>query len=412
LARKRIINISQLSGTNNNEVRLGPELSILTSISNAYLDIEDDRINGFGSMSELGNSNFEGETINAKGRSVLPMFIDCHTHLVFAESREQEFEDRLNGLSYQEIAERGGGILNSADKLAAKSEEDLFQDAMIRLDTVIRTGTGAIEIKSGYGLSTDSELKMLRVIRRIKEEAPIPVRATFLGAHAIPSRYKDEPKKYLDEVINDMFPAIAKEGLADYADIFCEKGYFELEETERILKAAQKHNIASRIHVNQFYSIGGIELASKMGVKSVEHLEVLSEDDMRVLKGGSMFTVALPGCSFYLKIPYTPARKLIDAGIPFAIASDFNPGSAPTGNLGFAFTLACLYMEMQPSEVFNSLTINAAHALDIQNEVGSIDIGKKANFMILKNGMSIASIPYNLTENVIDQVWLNGEVYN
>ncbi len=411
MSRKIFTNIDHLVGIENNKLRLGTALSAVNQIENAYLDVEDGNILGWGEMESL-TSDPQFQEMNLHGQTVLPMFVDCHSHLVFAESREREFEDRLRGLSYEEIASRGGGILNSADKLAGKSEDELYDEAMHRLSKVIKTGTGAIEIKSGYGLSLDAELKMLRVIRRMKEASPIPIKSTFLGAHAIPARFKQNPEAYLSEVTDRMLPAIAEEGLADYVDIFCEKNYFELDATRKMLEAANRAGIATRIHVNQFNSIGGVALAAEMGVRSVEHLEVLTDTDLEVLKRGEMFAVALPGCSFYLKIPYTPARTIIDANIPFALASDYNPGSAPTGNLGFAFTLACLYMNMQPIEAFNALTINAAHALDVQNQVGSIDVGKKANFMVLQRGMSIPSIPYNIADNVIDQVWLNGELYN
>lgn len=407
---QRFINIDRLYGFDNKHIRIGKDLNSISYLEQAFLEVEDGRVLDYGLMSDLPYR--EMQTIDMFGKTILPSYVDCHTHLVFAETREQEFEDRLNGLTYQEIASRGGGILNSADKLGRKPEDELFEEALKRLNHLIKLGTGAIEIKSGYGLTTDSELKMLRVIDRIKSCSPIPVKATFLGAHAYPTRFKDNHEGYLQEVLTETLPAVAKSKLADYVDVFCEKGYFELADTERILLAANSLGLKTRIHVNQFNAFGGIKLAKKQQVLSVEHLEVMSEDDFDELKNSDLFAVALPACSFFLKIPYTPARRLIDSNVRFVLASDFNPGSTPTGNLNFVYSLACLYMGMTPTEAFNALTINAAHALELEAEVGSLDKGKRANFMVLPKSNTLASIAYNFADSIIDEVYVNGEVYN
>lgn len=411
MTKTRIINIGTLCGiTESNSPRLRDDLSQLKCIQNAYLEMEDDLISGYGPMSAL-SEDVQVNTVDADGALVIPGFIDCHTHLVFAANREGEFVDRIKGLSYQEIAERGGGILNSAARLAEMSEDELFEDARKRLESLIRMGTCAIEIKSGYGLTLESEIKMLRVIRRLKEIAPIPVKATFLGAHAFPKQYAGNKEGYVEEIINKMLPAVAEDHLADYVDAFCEDGYFDVDQTERIVEAAAKFGMPARLHVNQFTSLGAVEMAIKQKAISVEHLEVMTDHDVELLSTGKLIAVALPACSFFLQIPYTPARRIINAGAPLVLASDFNPGSSPTGNLSFVWSLACIYMKMLPEEALNALTINAANALNIQNEAGSIAVGKKANFIISHEARSINEFPYRFGENLINEVYVNGKPF-
>lgn len=390
---------------------IGKELEAYPSIENAFLAIEDGKIAGYGSMDDWGGitdwNNLE--IIDARDQFVLPAFCDSHTHLIFAKSREQEFEDRIHGLSYEEIAAKGGGILNSAKALANKSDDELFELAKSRLLQVIKQGTGAIEIKSGYGLSKESELKMLRVATRLKDLDLIPVKRTFLGAHAIPPEYKENPQAYLDLMLNEVLPQALEEGLVDYIDIFCEKNYFNLEHTEQVLLAAKKHGIKAKIHVNQFNSFGGVPLCVKHHAKSVDHLEELNDQDLDTLKSGDTIAVALPSCSFFLNIPYTNGRKLIDEGVPFALASDFNPGSTPSGNLQFVFSLACIKMKLSPKEAMASLSLNGAAAMDLQDELGSISVGKRANIILTKPMESLAYLPYSFGEDLIDQVLINGK---
>jgi imidazolonepropionase len=388
----------------------GRKMNALECIEGAYLLVEDGIIKGFGTMDELDAQAYaEAEQISLKGRSVLPTWVDSHTHLVFADWRNHEFLDRLNGLSYQEIAERGGGILNSAERMREADEDVLFEAAMVRLNKLIAKGTGAIEIKSGYGLSTETELKMLRVIRRIKAAAPIPVKATFLGPHAFPARYKDDPDAYIDEIINEMIPAVAAQGLADYVDAFCEQGYFNLEQTERILKAGLAHGLVPKVHVNQFNAFGAVELCVRYGARSVDHLEELNPEDIAVLQTSDTIAVGLPGCSFFLGIPYTPVKALMDADVPVALASDFNPGSAPDGNLNFAFSLACTQMKMSPNAAVNALTMNAAAAMDVVDELGSITVGKRANFIVTEAINDLSFLPYAFGDDGIASVYINGE---
>ncbi len=412
---KRVLikNIKELhlAGEELNKVLIGKELEAYPSIENAFLAIEDGKIAGYGSMDDWGGitdwNNLE--IIDARDQFVLPAFCDSHTHLIFAKSREQEFEDRIHGLSYEEIAAKGGGILNSAKALANKSEDELFELAKSRLLQVIKQGTGAIEIKSGYGLSKESELKMLRVATRLKDLDLIPVKRTFLGAHAIPPEYKENPQAYLDLMLNEVLPQALEEGLVDYIDIFCEKNYFNLEHTEQVLLAAKKHGIKAKIHVNQFNSFGGVPLCVKHHAKSVDHLEELNDQDLDALKSGDTIAVALPSCSFFLNIPYTNGRKLIDEGVPFALASDFNPGSTPSGNLQFVFSLACIKMKLSPKEAMASLSLNGAAAMDLQDELGSISVGKRANIILTKPMESLAYLPYSFGEDLIDQVLINGK---
>jgi imidazolonepropionase len=341
---------------------------------------------------------------------VLPTWCDSHTHIVYAGNREQEFVDRINGLSYEDIANRGGGILNSAEKLQNTSEDDLYLQSAERLKNVIKLGTGAIEIKSGYGLTIEAELKMLRVIKRLKKDFPIKVRATLLAAHAIPKEYKNNKTAFVDLVINKMIPEVANERLATYIDVFCEKGYFDLEDTERILKAGKEHGLIPKIHVNQFNAFGGVGVGVKYQALSVDHLEELTQVDIDVLKNSKTIAVALPSCSYFLSIPYTPARQIIDAGLPLALATDYNPGSTPSGNMNFVISTACIKMKMTPEEAINAATINGAYAMGIGSMYGSITKGKKANLIITKQIPSYAYIPYAFGDNHIDNIIINGQI--
>ena len=385
----------------------GQEMKTLPSLKNAYVFIEHDTIVDFGTMENCKYENVD-KVIDATGKIVLPTWCDSHTHIVYAGNREQEFVDRINGLSYEEIANRGGGILNSAKTLKNTSEEDLYQQSIARVKKVMQLGSGALEIKSGYGLTTASEIKMLRVIKRIKKEFPIKIKATFLGAHAFPKEFKDNKQGYLDLIIKDMIPKIAKDNLADYVDVFCEKGYFSLEDTEQILDAAKEYHLTPKIHVNQFNAFGGVALAVKHKAISVDHLEQLSPDDINALKGSDTMPVALPSCSYFLSIPYTPGRQIIDAGLPLALATDYNPGSTPSGNMNFVVSTACIKMKLTPEEAINAATLNGAYAMGISNQYGSITKGKKANIIITKNVPSYNYLPYAFGENNIDQVIING----
>ena len=384
----------------------GESMSEIKSIENAWLWVENDKIKDFGGMGSC--PIFDGNTIDASGRMVLPTWCDSHTHLVFATSREEEFEMRLKGKSYQEIAEAGGGILNSAKKLQNTSEDELFESAWERLNEVMKMGTGAIEIKSGYGLSVEGELKMLRVIKRLKEKSPIPVKANFLGAHSYPSEYKDNHQGYIDLIVNEMLPQIAKEGLADYIDAFCEKVAFSVAETEQIIKAGAKYGLKAKVHTNQFNCMGGIELCVQHNALSVDHLEVVNDEEIECLKNSETIATLLPSAPFFLNDPYQPGRKLIDDGVAVALASDYNPGSSPSGNMNFVVSLACVKLKMTPEEAINAATINGAFAMELEKEYGSIAIGKKANFIITKPINSAAFIPYSFGKDVIDQVIING----
>ncbi len=387
----------------------GNQMKLLPSIKNAYLLIENDTIVDFGDMSDA-TGIIADQTIDAKGKLVLPTWCDSHTHIVYAGDRSQEFVDRINGLSYEDIANRGGGILNSAKTLQNTSEDELYNQSVIRLKAVMKLGTGAIEIKSGYGLTPDAEIKMLRVIKRLKKDFPIKVKATFLGAHALPIAFKDNKQGYLDQIINDMLPQIAKENLAQYIDVFCEKGYFDLDDTAQILKAGQEYNLTPKIHVNQFNAFGGIALAVKHQAISVDHLEELNNEDIIALKDSNTMPVALPSCSYFLSIPYTPGRQLIDAGLPLALATDYNPGSTPSGNMNFVVSTACIKMKLTPEEAINAATINGAYAMGISNQYGSITKGKKANVIITKPVSSYNYLPYAFGDNHIDTVIINGEI--
>ncbi len=395
---------------NSNVIKVsGKEMKQLPTLENAYVLIENTTIKDYGSMQDLNGINAD-KTIDANGKMVLPCWCDSHTHIVYAGHREQEFVDRINGLSYAEIANRGGGILNSSKTLQNTSEDELYYQSVMRVKAVMKLGTGAIEIKSGYGLTIDAELKMLRVIQRIKEDFPIEVKATFLGAHAIPNTYKDNKEGYLNLIIKDMLPKIAKEQLADYIDVFCEKGYFSLEDTDKILSAGKEYNLIPKIHVNQFNAFGGVALGVKHKALSVDHLEELNDKDIIALKKGGTMPVALPSCSYFLSIPYTPARQIIDAGLPLALATDYNPGSTPSGNMNFVISTACIKMKMTPEEAINAATINGAYAMGISEICGSITKEKKANLIITKNIPSYNYLPYTFGDNHIDSVIINGEL--
>ncbi|WAC02591.1 imidazolonepropionase [Lacinutrix neustonica] len=405
-----IKNIKELLQIRDNTILkvVGQDMKILPSLKNAYLLIEDDTIVDYGKMEDCHNIK-ASKTIDATGKIVLPTWCDSHTHIVYAGNREQEFVDRINGLSYEEIANRGGGILNSAEVLQNTSEEALYQQSIKRIEQVMQMGTGALEIKSGYGLSTEAELKMLRIIKRIKQNFPLKIKATFLGAHALPKAYKNNKRGYLDLIIHEMLPQIAKENLADYVDVFCEKGYFSLDDTAKILEASKAFHLRAKIHVNQFNAFGGIALAVKHNALSVDHLEELHQEDIDALKGSNTMPVALPSCSYFLSIPYTPGRRIIDAGLPLALASDYNPGSTPSGNMNFVVSTACIKMKLTPEEAINAATINGAYAMGISNLYGSITKGKKANIIITKKVPSYNFLPYAFGENHIDQVIINGQ---
>ncbi|MFD2550782.1 imidazolonepropionase [Bizionia sediminis] len=398
LLQVRETSIPKVSGTN---------MRHLPTIKNAYLLLDDDTIVGFGSMDDC--KNIDADTIiDATGKLVLPAWCDSHTHIVYAGNREQEFVDRINGLSYEDIANRGGGILNSAEKLQNTSEEDLYQQSANRLKQVIAQGTGAIEIKSGYGLTVEAELKMLRVIKRLKRDFSVKIKATLLAAHAVPTAYKNNKTAYVDLIINELIPRVANEQLAKYIDVFCEKGYFNLTDTQRILEAGTMHGLTPKIHVNQFNAFGGIEVAVKNNALSVDHLEELQDADIKHLQQSNTMPVALPSCSYFLSIPYTPGRKLIDAGLPLALASDYNPGSTPSGNMNFVVSTACIKMKLTPEEAINAATINGAYAMGVSNMYGSITRGKKANLIITKPIPSYAFLPYAFGDNHIETVLING----
>ena len=404
------INIKELIQVRESDVMKlsGKDMGILPIIKNAFLLIEDDLIIDFGSMNHLSTTDVD-KVVDLTDKLVLPTWCDSHTHIVYADSREDEFVDRIKGLSYQEIAQKGGGILNSAKKLQDKSEDLLYNDAVIRIKEIIKSGTGALEMKSVYGLTFDSELKILRVIKKLKENFSIPIRATFLGAHAIPIKYKDKRHEYIQLIIDKMIPEIANQKLADYIDVFCEKGYFNITETDLILKAGIKYGLIPKIHVNQFNSIGGVKVGVDNNALSVDHLEVLTDEDLNILSKSDTMPVALPSCSFFLGIPYTNGRKIIDSNIPMAIASDYNPGSSPSGNMNFIVSLACIKMKMTPEEAINAATINAAYALNMSDKVGSISKGKMANFIITKPIKSYSFIPYTFANNCIEKVYLCGK---
>lgn len=409
---KLLKNIKSLYGIldNVNSPLRKKEISTLNEIQNAFILIEDGKIHDFGKMSELDISSHSiSEALDCEGQFILPCYCDSHTHLVFATSREEEFVDRINGLTYEEIALRGGGILNSAEKLSKSSEDELYENASKRLQNLINLGTGAIEIKSGYGLSVEAEIKMLRVVKRLKENFNIPIKATFLGAHAFPKLFKENKSGYIDLIINEMLPKIAAEGLADYVDAFCEVNYFTVEQTENVLKAAAKYGLKPKVHVNQFNAIGGIQMAVQNNAVSVDHLEMMSEDDIETLSKSNTIATALPSCSFFLGIPYAPVNNMIENDIAIALATDYNPGSTPSGNMNFVVSLACVQQKLTPEQAINAATINGAFAMEVEDQVGSITKGKLANLIITKKVKSLYYLPYSFGENCIDKVLINGE---
>lgn len=399
-----LTNIKQLTGITENSttVKKGKTQGEVQVLDNAYLVIRNGIIQDFGPMSECPSTELTHHDCSQK--LVMPMYVDSHTHLVFANSRSEEMKMRLHGKSYQEIADAGGGIINSAKKLHDMSEQQLYDDAHLRLEQVIKSGTCAIEIKSGYGLNIEDEMKMLRVIRVLKQLSPIPIKSTFLGAHAVPEEFKNNKAAYMYLVCNEMLPRIAGENLADFIDIFCETGYFDLDDLKQIIEAGDKYGIKAKVHVNQFNSFGAVQLACTHGALSVDHLEVMKEEDYIALEQSNTLATALPLCSLFLDIPYTPGKDLIKRNIPLVIASDFNPGSAPSSNLNLAFGLACSQMKLTPEEAFNALTYNAAFAMEVQDEVGSIQIGKKANLIITKPANGLEDIPYWFGESLISSV--------
>jgi imidazolonepropionase len=392
----------------------GKDMAFLNSVDNAFLYCEGEDIKDFGKMSDIKEEyrSRDTEVFDASGRFVIPSWCDSHTHLVFAGTREGEFVDRIKGLTYEEIAKKGGGILNSAIKLQHTSEQELYESASQRLQEVISMGTGAVEIKSGYGLTVKDEIKILRVIKRLKENSPAEIKATFLGAHAFPAEYKQNKEGYLNLIIKEMLPEISAQKLADYIDVFCETNYFSVDDTERILEAGTKYGLTPKIHVNQFTSIGGIKAAAKHNALSVDHLEVMAEEDFEVLKQTpSLMPTLLPSCSFFIGIPYAPARKLIDSGLAVALASDYNPGSTPSGNMPLVISLACIKMKMTPEEAINAATINGAYAMGLEKNFGTIAKGKKANFIITKKIPAITYLPYAFGSHHTEFVALKGKIF-
>ena len=414
MATTLIYNIATLGGIDRKgRLRLqGSEMAHFETLNNAYLLIKDGRIADFGSMESLPQLAADVKRVDAEGGTVMPSFCDSHTHIVNAGSRENEFVDKINGLSYAEIAKRGGGILNSADKLHEMSEDELFEQSMKRVREVMLKGTGCVEIKSGYGLNTEDELKMLRVIRRIKQTSPLKVVSNFLGAHAVSRAYAGRQSAYVDLVVNEMIPAVAAEGLADFVDVFCDEGFFTPEETGRILQAGAKYGMRGKIHGQELAPSGSVEVALKHNALSVDHLESMTDEDIAMMIGTETSPTALPGTSFFLNIPFAPVRKMISAGLGPAIASDYNPGSTPSGDMKFIVSLACIKMRLLPEEAFNAATINGAYAMGLSADYGSIAIGKVANFYITHPIPSIAFIPYAYTTPVIREVYLNGERQN
>jgi imidazolonepropionase len=403
-----IINIKSLVGIHApSQPFRGKDLDVLPSIENAYLRIENDVITEFGEMASF--KGFEEKIIDASGQFILPTWCDSHTHLVFAGSRETEFVDKIKGISYEEIARKGGGILNSAQRLNETSEDELYKSALLRLKKVRAMGTGALEIKSGYGLSVAGELKMLRVIKRLKKSQNIPIKATFLGAHAIPKEYKENREGYLRLIENEMLPQIATEELADYIDVFCEKGFFDTTETKRILEAGKRYGLRPKVHANQLNNSGGVQAGIACGAISVDHLESIGNEEIEALASSKTIATLLPSAAFFLRLPYPPARKLIENNAAIALATDYNPGSSPSGNMPLLIAMACIQMKLTPEEAINAATINGAFAMEVAHEVGSIAIGKKANLIFTKPIPSLAYLPYSFGENFLDNIMINGE---
>jgi imidazolonepropionase len=413
MASSRLIyNIKQLVNVRR-ETRLlrGRELAELPCIDDAWVLIEGDRIAGYGEMAVVPRGAMNDEAIDAAGRLVLPAWCDSHTHLVYAGSREGEFVDKIRGLGYAEIAARGGGILNSARQVAATSGDELFNDAWQRLKELIQLGTGAIEIKSGYGLTVEGELKMLRVIKRLKERSPIPVKATFMGAHTYPPEYREDHDAYIRMIIDEMLPVIAREGLADFIDVFCERGFFSVEETERIVRAGMENGLRPKIHANQLHLCGGVETGVRLGAISVDHLETMDAGAIAALAGSETIGTLLPTAAFFLRMPFQRARELLDAGCAIALASDCNPGSSPSGNMNLVVAMSCIQMRILPEEAINAATINGAYAMSLGDEVGSVTVGKRANLVITRPIPSLAFLPYAFGSNLVERVMIGGNLY-
>ena len=413
-----ILNIKQLVQTELSPRKwvAGKDMARLGILENAYLLVEEDKIAGFGKMEDLNREAvYAGgdivKEIDATGRLVMPSYCDSHTHLVYAGSREIEYIDKIRGLSYEEIAKRGGGILNSCERIRKASEEELFDAAYDRIREIAGFGTGAVEIKSGYGLDTESELKMLRVIRRLKAETPLLIKSTFLGAHAVPLEYKGRQTEYVDLIINEMIPMVAAEELADYIDVFCDKGFFTVEDTDRMLNAGMKYGLRAKIHANELDYSGGVQVGVKYNAISVDHLECMGEEEIACLLESETMPTVLPGAAFFLNMPYSPVRKMIQAGLPVALASDYNPGSSPSGNMKFIMSLGCINYKMLPEEVINATTLNSAYAMGVEEEAGSIAVGKLANFYITTPISGIEYLPYAYTADLIEAIFLKGEQY-
>ena len=413
-----ILNIKQLVQTELSPRKwvAGKDMARLGILENAYLLVEEDKIAGFGKMEDLDREAvYAGgdivKEIDATGRLVMPSYCDSQTHLVYAGSREIEYIDKIRGLSYEEIAKRGGGILNSCERIRKASEEELFDAAYDRIQEIAGFGTGAVEIKSGYGLDTESELKMLRVIRRLKAETPLLIKSTFLGAHAVPLEYKGRQTEYVDLIINEMIPMVAAEELADYIDVFCDKGFFTVEDTDRMLNAGMKYGLRAKIHANELDYSGGVQVGVKYNAISVDHLECMGEEEIACLLESETMPTVLPGAAFFLNMPYSPVRKMIQAGLPVALASDYNPGSSPSGNMKFIMSLGCINYKMLPEEVINATTLNSAYAMGVEEEAGSIAVGKLANFYITTPISGIEYLPYAYTADLIEAIFLKGEQY-
>lgn len=419
MKEKLFINIKELVGVQETSaLKVGAEMDNLNGIKDAFLYVKDGKIAGYGAMEQMpqelkdmaGSSVLQsGEVVDASGKFIMPAFCDSHTHLVYAGSREQEFTDKIKGLSYQEIARRGGGILNSAKLLSETSEDALYQSALARAREIISQGTGAVEIKSGYGLTPQDELKMLRVVARLKETTPLTVKATFLGAHAFPAKYAQDHNGYVEEIITEMIPMVAAEGLAEYIDAFCEDGFFSVEDTDRIFNAGIKYGLKPKVHANQMGFSGGVQVGVKYGARSVDHLESTGPEEFKALKDSDTIATILPGATFFLNMQYAPARELIQYGIPVAMASNYNPGSCPSGSLQFQMALACIAMKLTPAEALNACTINGAFAMDVDDMLGGITVGKQANIILTKEIPSIDFIPYAFTSPFIGKMYIAGE---
>ena len=411
--RKRFINIKKLNGTwpSDKLILKGKELNEMPCFENAFIECDNGIITHIGTMNDMPGE-FSGDITDCNFAEVVPAFVDSHTHLVFAATREKEFVDKINGLSYEAIAAKGGGILNSANKLAATPHDVLVVQALQRLNEIQKQGTATVEIKSGYGLSLEAELKMLRVIRDLKKLTPLNIKATFLGAHAIPMAYKQDREGYIKLIINEMLPAVANENLADYVDVFCEQGFFTNEETERIIVAASKFGLKPKIHANQLSNSGAVQTAVKCNAISVDHLEQMDDETIQCLTDSKTIPVVLPTAAFFLRLPYPPARRMIEAGLPVTLATDFNPGSSPNGRMSFAISLACIQMRMTPNEAINAASLNGAAALELSDKTGSISAGKEASFIILKQDCNINHIPYFFGKDVIDKVVVKGILSN